>query len=133
VWQAPTSNRAAAEIRRRKKQRESRRRLALHIRRVTAQVGAETVQVVLNDLTRHGLEMYSPQPFRPGQEVSILLDEQSQVRARARVIFTEHYNCASRVISQQPYPYRVGFVFLFSSESEERSLHQAIEQIATAA
>lgn len=135
MWQQPNHNRAAAEIRRRKKKQQAKQKSGLHIRRVSAQIqGAATdmarVRVLLNDLSPHGLEIFSPQALTPGNEVEITLEHPKLLFVKARVLFSDHYNSSSRVISQQPYPYRVGIVFLFQSEQEEKDVREFLEKTA---
>lgn len=132
MWQAPNQNRAAAEIRRRKKLEQSRRRSNLHIRRISAQIqdevdGLSRVRVLLNDLSVQGLEVFSPQALTPGTEIRVTIEQPRMLFVKARVLFSDHYNCSRRVISQQPYPYRVGIVFVFQSEQEERAVREFLE------
>lgn len=120
-------------MRRKNHQRDRRRRAGFHVRRVCAQLkgiatSAAPIRVILNDLTAHGLETFSPLALASGLEVSITLEHPAQLYVKARVLYCERYNPASRVLSQAPFPFRIGVEFVFESIEEERAVREFYEK-----
>lgn len=137
MWQVPNQKlRAMMNARKRERERSSR---SFHIRRTRAQVkivsGMETqpmqeARVVLNDISPKAMRLFSADMIAAGQVAAITLDEPTRIYVRARVVSCQELDAESRVISENPFSYRVSLLFLFDSDEEERAFKAYCEQLA---
>jgi hypothetical protein len=138
MWQVPNQKlRALMNARRRERDRNRRK---FHIRRTQAQVKivstleappVEDVRVVLNDISPKAMSMFSSHPIGLGQVAAITIEEPTRIYVRARVVSCQELDYESRVITEHPFSYRVGVVFLFDSEEEQVAFQSYCEQLAS--
>ena len=137
MWQVP-NQKMRALISARKRERE-RSRKSFHLRRTRAQVKivssieshpVQEVRVVLNDISPKAMSLFSGDPIGVGQVAAITLDEPTRIYVRARVVSCQELDFESRVITENPFSYRVALLFLFESEEEARAFKIYCEQLA---
>ncbi len=76
-------------------------------------------RAILNDLTVHGLRIFTPVALQPGQELAITIEHPRYFYVRAVVSYCHELPYDSRVLSQSPCNFRLGVNFVFASSAEE--------------
>jgi hypothetical protein len=138
MWQAP--NQRIEAIKNAKKRQQDRLNRPLHIKRVRAEIRlvphkethaqattqgengqAIEARVMLNDLSPHGIGIYSKEKMVVGQKVQITLDEPKRITVTGSVVWCQEQRTGGAIISTQAHNYRVGVKFQFASPEEEKT------------
>jgi hypothetical protein len=116
----------------RKREQERRDRGRFHFKRTRAELKVGdtfsgrteilSARVVLNDFSSTGLRIFTSEPLAPGTEVALTLEEPRYFYVRGRVRWCHPLPFERRVMTQQPFSYRVGIEFQFSSIAEEAAV-----------
>lgn len=88
-----------------------------------------TGRVILNEVTPAGLYLYSTEPFFPGQEISLTLEQPRRFFARGRVISCSRADLNSRVFSTKPFPYRLAVVFDCQNVNETAAIEKYCSEL----
>lgn len=138
MWQAP-NHRVRALAAQKRRDRE-RKRTRLHLKRVVAEIripagnlGGQAqnlaARVVLNDLSVKGVSVFSPVMLNAEQEVQITLDHPRKFFVRGRVAWSQEVVTETHVISQNPFRYRIGVEFSFTSPEEEEEVRKFVQEL----
>jgi hypothetical protein len=146
MWQSPNQRTQAAQVS--KKHQEERLARPIHLKRVRAEVrlsppeevhGNATTEspqgvmreahIMLNDLSVSGIGIYSPEPMAPGLVVTIALQEPRTITVEGRVVWCQNDQSTCRILSEHPYPFRVGIKFTFKTPEEEDAFKKYCEDL----
>jgi len=138
MWQVPNQKvRAMMNARKREKERNKHN---FHIRRTHAQIkmvssleaqAPEEVRVVLNDISTKKMAFFSSRPLGLDQVCAITIEEPRRIYVRARIMSCQELDLESKVITAQSFSYRVGVLFLFESDDEEKAFRTYCEELAS--
>lgn len=136
MWQSP--NQRVGALQNAKMRQRARLKRPLHIRRVRAearlvfnketQATAEMtgvvgepieVRVVLNDLSLSGIGLYAQERMLPGHTIRLTLEDPRKITVEGRIVWCNDEHIGSPVISANPYNFRIGIRFCFSTKAEE--------------
>lgn len=81
-------------------------------------------RVMLNDLSPKGVGLFSPIAIQPGQEVQLTIEEPKRFFVRGKIAWCQEYDANSHVLSRDPYSFRIGIEFEFTSAEEERQVRE---------
>lgn len=138
MWQAPNQRlRALAAQRRREREKQ---RVRLHLKRVVGELRIPAAalgekpqviaaRVVLNDLSVNGVALFSPVMLAPGQPVQLTVDQPRKFFVAGQVAWSQEITHDTHIISPNPFRYRVGVEFRFSSATEEEEVKKFVEEI----
>jgi hypothetical protein len=128
MWQAPNAQKNGGK--------GKKGGLRLHIRRVNAEMRTVQpqnaleaavsipVRVILNDLSPQAVELFSSQPFHPGQDVALMLKAPSILYLRGKILYCQEHDSNGHVISDQAFTYRVGIQFVFEAQTEAQAVQK---------
>lgn len=116
-------------------------RQRLHLRRAKALIrindglatATDTIhaRVILNELQATGIRIYSSSQLRPGQEISITIEEPRYFYARALVTWVDDVGHDRKILTQNPLNYRVGLRFITRNQAEERAIAAYVNELQT--
>lgn len=76
-------------------------------------------RTLLTDFKPKGLYFYSTERLPPNLEVIFEMNHPEKFKLIGKIIFCQYQPGSARVITDQPFPYRVGMGFHFQNEGEE--------------
>lgn len=132
MWQTP--NQKARNATSKRSIRDSRGRQSLHMKRVDAEIrtvgkrkadGSPEVEamarILMNDLNAKGVGIFCTEAFVAGEEVAITLTSPSMIYLRGKVSYCQERE-HTHIISEVPYQFRIGIVFVFESAAEKAAV-----------
>lgn len=115
-----------------KKKKKKKKNLPKHLTRTHAQLKSGkdilNTRIVLNDFKPTGVKIYCNERLTKGQTISLTLDHPKRFFSKGVILWCEELQLSSRVITENPFNYRIGIQFTFDSEEEQKTVHDyAIE------
>ncbi|MEK6577674.1 MAG: hypothetical protein AABZ55_00480 [Bdellovibrionota bacterium] len=127
MWQS-SKNKGKSSIKRRT---AGRGRRTLHLKRVIGEVKLtgttqppqiHKVRIILNDFTPKGLGLFCSSPLMVGQDIAITLEHPKRMYVCGRITWCQEHDPDSHVMSNNPFPYRAGVLFVFNNAEEETAV-----------
>ncbi|OFZ84900.1 MAG: hypothetical protein A3K03_09095 [Bdellovibrionales bacterium RIFOXYD1_FULL_44_7] len=122
-----------------KKRERERLRRPIHIKRVHAELKiaekepgknlSATVRVFLNDFSPKGIGVLSSAKLNIGQEVSLTLDQPTQIAIRGKIVWCQEYKPDSHIMSAVGFSHRAGVEFTPSSPEEKQKLKEYYDEL----
>ncbi len=84
--------------------------------------------VMLNDLSQHGVGLYSPVPVPNGTLVTLRIFDPKEISVEGKVIWAQSAP-DHKIISQRDFSLRLGIHFSFKDEMEERAFAAFLEEL----
>ncbi len=104
-----------------------------HLKRVLARMQCDRRifdgRVLLNDVSEHGLRIFSSMPLDPGSRVSLTLFEPRTLALNAVVEARHAPMRQGHIVSARSYSHRLVLRFLFSSEDERRAVAEFVAEL----
>jgi hypothetical protein len=113
--------------RKRKLAKDKPKSIVKHLKRATAQLklpGAGTAvgQVVLNDMTPKGLEVFVADQIAPELEVALTMEYPTRFFVRGRVAACNEVSSTNKVLSDKKLRYRATVIFILDSAEQEQAV-----------
>src|SRR5579885_1466580 len=141
MWKEPDLKRHAAIAAQRRAQERERERNASRftIRRTRAEVKIRSessepaiapARIVLNDVSPKGMTFLVGSSLPVGELAQITIEEPRRIYVKAKIVASQPYGLGGRVISAEPFSYRIAVTFIFSTEDEERDFKSFCDELA---
>ncbi len=117
-------------------------KFARHLKRVTAQVsrsgaqapdsspnGTEEARIVLNEMTKNGIVLFSSNPVRVGEEISIEVELPKKLSTKGRILACNDFQLNQNIVSQRLYRYRILVTFTDIADEQRKELDQYYELV----
>jgi hypothetical protein len=146
MWQAP--NQRIEAIKNAKKRQQDRLNKPLHLKRVRAEVRlvpqkethaqastqgengqAIEARVMLNDISPHGIGIYSKEKMIPGMSVQVSLEGPKEIKVTGSVMWCQEQFAGGGIISAQAHNFRVGVKLQFATPEEEKTFNDYCAEI----
>ncbi|MEK6704306.1 MAG: hypothetical protein AABZ06_00805 [Bdellovibrionota bacterium] len=119
-------------------QQSSVKNSSVHLKRIPAEIspvgplGSQAmivpVRIILNDLTKDEVSLFSTMSFPFGQEVAVRIKTPGNFYVKGYVISCYEISSPWRIISETPFQYRMQIRFDFRSKSEESAVRWYCEE-----
>ncbi len=117
-------------------------KFAKHLKRVTAQVSrsggptpetnpkaTDEARIVLNEMTKNGIVLFSSTPVRVGEEISIDVELPKKLSTKGRILACNDFQLNQNIVSPRPYRYRILVTFAGIAEEQRKELDQYYELV----
>lgn len=114
-----------------KKRQRERNQMAIHIKAVEGKIKDENsssqIKIILNDFGPKGIGVFSEHSFLIGQEITLLLENPRVISLKGKIAWCKEHDANSNIISPKPFSYRIGIVFQFENEGQEKEVRNFCE------
>lgn len=86
-------------------------------------------RVVLNDISPWGLMLFTSEPLREGQTIAITIQEPYLFYAQGKVMSCHQTSLKTRILTEDPHPYRVQIKFEFHSLFERNAVRMYCQEV----
>lgn len=109
----------------REKMRRSR---PIHVERTPVRIGfklgsgeaAEAqARVVLSAMSLDGVVLYCAEALAPNTEVKLTIENPEKFEIEAKIIWCQYQDSAARILTANPFPYRIGVAFAWKNEEDK--------------
>jgi Tfp pilus assembly protein PilZ len=137
MWQSPSRARALANQRKRE-----RGQSPIHLKRVKAEIKSleqadsdtplapSDARLLLNDLSVDGIGLFASKSFIVGQKIALVLDHPKSIEIKGKIAWCQEVISESHIMSDAPFPFRLGIEFCFESPEEKKQLEAYCETLA---
>lgn len=118
-----------------KKKKKKQKGAPKHLVRAQAQIKKDNdilnARIVLNDFKPTGVEVYCTGKLTKGQKIALTLDHPKRFYSNGVILWCEELQLGHRIISENPFSFRVGIQFTFASDEEKKTVAEYAEEILT--